>query len=334
MAGQDTVRTASEFNRRLDLSGFIMTKIDGDARGGAALSIKEITGKPIKFLGVGETLDKLEPFRPEGLASRILGMGDVVGLMKDFESVIDEKQAERDTKKLLRGEFTLDDFMTQLKMLKKVGSVSEIYEKFPIFGDAGLPEGAQIDDRAFVIMESMIQSMTPAERSKPDIIDKSRAERIAGGSGRKPEQIQDLVARFKMMHTVMANLAASPGLLGSLPGFKQLSQVRKLKGMKMDDVLGDVGDSIQNMTRGQAQPGMPGLPGLPPGVGAQRMPDGRIAIPASAVPPGMTAEEYIATLQQAQGGKKGGKQRKPKDRQKAKSKRKQERKARRKGRRR
>jgi len=320
MAGQDTVNTASEFNRRLDLSGFIMTKIDGDARGGAALSIKEITGKPIKFLGVGEGLDKLETFRPEGLASRILGMGDVVGLMKDFEQVIDEKQAERDTKKLLRGEFTLDDFMSQLKMLQQIGSVSEIYEKFPIFGDQ-VPEGAQIDDSAFVIMESMIQSMTPAERTKPDIIDDSRAKRVANGSGRKPEQVLDLVQRFKKMHTVMANIAAQPGLLGNLPGFKQLSQVRALKGMGMDDVMGDVND-LQGMAP-------PGLPGLPPG--AQMMPDGRVSIPASAVPPGMTPEEYLASLQAGMGPgrpKRKGQQAKPKDKKKVKDKRKAARKAR------
>ena len=329
MAGQDTVNTASEFNRRLDLSGFIMTKIDGDARGGAALSIKEITGKPIKFLGVGEGLDKLEPFRPEGLASRILGMGDVVGLMKDFEQVIDEKQAERDTKKLLRGEFTLDDFMAQLKLLKQIGSVSEIYEKFPIFGDQ-VPEGAQIDDKAFVVMESMIQSMTPAERTNPDLIDQSRAKRIALGSGREPGQVSDLVQRFKMMHTVMANIAAQPGILGNLPGFKQLSQVRALKGLGMDDVMGDAKE-LQQLA---GTP--PGLPGLPPG--AQVMPDGRVSIPASAVPPGMTPEEYVASLRAQMGAGAGprrkGQQKKAKDKQKAKNKRKAARKARRKGKRR
>ncbi|OGR10864.1 MAG: signal recognition particle protein, partial [Deltaproteobacteria bacterium RIFOXYB12_FULL_58_9] len=326
MAGQDTVRTASAFNRRLDLSGFIMTKIDGDARGGAALSIKEITGKPIKFLGVGETLDKLEPFRPEGLASRILGMGDVVGLMKDFENVIDEKEAERDTKKLLRGEFTLEDFMKQLKMLQKVGSVSEIYEKFPIFGEGGMPEGG-VDDKAFVILESLIQSMTPEERRKPDIIDKSRAARIAKGSGRKPEQVTDLVARFKMMHTVMANLASSPGMLGNLPGFKQLGQLRQLKGMDPNAMFGDVGESLRAMAGGKKRKGA--FPGLPPGAPVQRMPDGRVAIPSAAIPPGMTPEEYLASLQaqQAAGGKP-----KPVDKKKLRTKRKAERKARRKGR--
>ncbi len=360
MAGQDTVRTASEFNRRLSISGFILTKIDGDARGGAALSIKEITGKPIKFLGVGETLDKLEPFRPEGLASRILGMGDIVGLMKDFESVIDEKEAERDTKKLLRGEFTLDDFLKQLKMLQKVGSVSEIYEKFPIFGDAGLPEGAKIDDNAFSVMESMINSMTKAERATPTLIDAKRAARIAKGSGRKPEQVLDLVQRFGMMHTVMANLAAAPGLLSMLPGFKQLAQVRQLKGMKSDDLFGGMTDSLRAMARGRpmgmpqmpgmpampggfpgAMPGgmpgmpggMPGLPGMPQGM-PQRLPDGRVAIPANAIPPGMSPEQYLAALQGMQRGGPAARAKLPVDKQKQKAKRKAEKAARKKSRRR
>jgi signal recognition particle subunit SRP54 len=332
MAGQDTVNTASEFNRRLDISGFVLTKIDGDARGGAALSIKEITGKPIKFLGVGEQLDKLEPFRPEGLASRILGMGDIVGLMKDFEAVVDEKEAERDTKKLLRGEFTLDDFMKQLKMLQQVGSVSEIFEKFPIFGEAGMPDGAQIDDNAFVVMGSLIQSMTPAERREPQIIDESRAKRIATGSGRKPEQVTDLVARFGMMHQVMAGLAAQPGLLGQLPGFKQLSQIRQLKGMGMSDVVGDAGDPIRAMARGNPHVGLPGMPVAP-----QQLPDGRIAVPAGAVPPGMSAEEYAAYWQQQQAAQAAAGRSKPqsaKQKKKAKDKRRAARKARRKGRRR
>jgi len=331
MAGQDTVRTASEFNRRLDLSGFIMTKLDGDARGGAALSIKEITGKPIKFLGMGEDIEELEPFRPEGLASRILGMGDIVGLMKDFEAVVDEKQAERDTRKLLRGDFTLDDFLAQLKTLQKMGSVRELYEKFPIFGDT-MPEGApQIDDGAFVAMQSLIQSMTPAERNDPNVIDESRAKRIARGSGRKPADVQDLVARFKMMHQMMAGFATQPGMLGNLPGFKQLSQIRGLKGQGMTDVLGKPGDAIRAMTRGQPA-------GMPPGV----MPagPGKVAIPADAIPPGMTPEEYVAQLQaqqqQARGGRVAGEPRQmsAKEKQKAKSKRKAARKARKRGRKR
>ena len=317
MAGQDTVRTASEFNRRLDLTGFIMTKLDGDARGGAALSIKEITGKPIKFLGVGEGMDKLEEFRAEGLASRILGMGDIVGLMKDFEEVVDEKQAEKDAKKMLSGQFTLQDFLSQIKMIQKVGSLSEIYEKFPIFGDA-LPDGAQIDDNAFKIMESMIQSMTQAERDDPKLIDKSRASRIAKGSGRKPEQVQDLIQRFSMMHGMMANLASSPGLLGNLPGLKQLGQMRKMKGMGnagLEDLLGSGG--------------MPGMPGMPGG-GMPGMPGGGMpGMPGGGMPgmPGGITPEQIAQMQAqmgmrapATGGARA--QRSTEEKQKAKAKRK------------
>src|SRR5512136_1091880 len=139
MIGQDAVRTAAEFDRRIGIDGFVLTKLDGDARGGAALSIKEVTGKPIKFLGMGEQLDRLEEFRPEGLAGRILGFGDVVGLMKDFEAHVDEEQAEADAKKLLSGDFTLDDFVKQIRLLKKMGSLEDLFDKMPFFPD-GLPQ--------------------------------------------------------------------------------------------------------------------------------------------------------------------------------------------------
>ena len=146
MIGQDAVKTAAEFDRRLALDGFILTKLDGDARGGAALSIKEVTGKPIKFLGMGEGLDKLEEFRPEGLASRILGFGDIVGLVKDFEQHVDEEKAEADAQKILSGDFTLEDFVNQIQLVRKMGPLGELMEKFPLFGE--LPEGFQFDDQA------------------------------------------------------------------------------------------------------------------------------------------------------------------------------------------
>ena len=337
MAGQDTVRTASEFNRRLDITGFIMTKLDGDARGGAALSIREVTGKPIKFLGMGEDLEKLEEFRSEGLASRILGMGDVVGLMKDFEDVMDEKQAEQDTKKLLRGEFTLDDFLSQIKMMQQVGSLSEIYEKFPIFGDQ-LPDGASIDDSMFKVMESMIQSMTPAERNKPQIIDESRATRIALGSGRKKEQVLDLVQRFSMMHQLMAGIASQPGLLGNLPGLKQLNQLRKLKGMGkngLQDLLG----GMPGMGGGGGMPGlpgmpgggMPGLPGMPAGGG---MPAGMPGMPGMGAGgmPNLSPQQIAAMRAQMGMGAPQKPQKTAASKAKAKTKRKASRKARKKGR--
>src|SRR5512145_1804599 len=168
MIGQDAVKTAAEFDRRLALDGFILTKLDGDARGGAALSIKEITGKPIKFLGMGETLEKLEEFRPEGLASRILGFGDIVGLVKDFEQHVDEEKAEADAKKILSGDFTLEDFVDQIRLVRKMGPLGELMEKFPIFGE--LPEGFQFDDQQLTRIVAMVDSMTAVERRRPDSI--------------------------------------------------------------------------------------------------------------------------------------------------------------------
>ena len=146
MIGQDAVNTAKAFNERLDLDGVILTKLDGDARGGAALSVKEVTGKPIKFLGMGETLDKLEEFRPDGLASRILGFGDIVGLMKDFEEVVDEEKAEEDAVRMLKGKFDMKDFLEQIGVIQKMGSLKDLVEKIPFFA-GGMPEGVNLDDQ-------------------------------------------------------------------------------------------------------------------------------------------------------------------------------------------
>ncbi|NOZ88258.1 MAG: signal recognition particle protein [Deltaproteobacteria bacterium] len=230
MIGQDAVRTASEFNRRLELTGFILTKLDGDARGGAALSIKEVTGRPIKFIGMGEGLDQLEEFRPDGLASRILGLGDIVGLMQDFESVVDAEKAERDAMRMLRGRFTMDDFLEQIRTLKKMGSLSDLFEKLPMFPD-GLPEGMAVDDTQLLKIESIIQSMTKKERLKPEIIDPSRVVRIATGSGRKVQDVEELQQRFLAMKEMMSAIGTQPGLLSKIPGFKQLGQIGQLRKM-------------------------------------------------------------------------------------------------------
>ena len=239
MIGQDAVKTAAEFDRRLALSGFVLTKLDGDARGGAALSIKEVTGKPIKFIGMGEGLDKLEEFRPEGLASRILGFGDIVGLMKDFEGVVDEKKAEEDAEKILSGQFDLHDFVEQIKLVKKMGSVNELLEKFPLFGE--LPEGVSFDDKELHRVEAMISSMTVAERKNPSIIGDERIARIARGSGQKKESVRGLLDRFFAMQKVMRQLGGGPGapgmnLLNRLPGFRNLAQLNQLKGMPPEDL--------------------------------------------------------------------------------------------------
>ena len=239
MIGQDAVKTAVEFDRRLSLSGFILTKLDGDARGGSALSIKEVTGKPIKFLGMGEGLDKLEEFRPEGLAGRILGFGDIVGLMKDFEGVVDEEQAEKDAEKILSGNFDLHDFVEQIKLVKKMGSINDLLEKFPIFGE--LPDGLTFDDKELHRVEAIIASMTEKERRNPDLIDDKRIARVAKGSGQHLNQVRGLLQRFHGMRKVMRQIGDAPGLLSRLPGFRQIAQLRQMKGLDVKDLFGELG---------------------------------------------------------------------------------------------
>lgn len=236
MIGQDAVNTAREFNRRLDLDGVILTKLDGDARGGAALSIRAVTGKPIKYVGMGEGLDKLEPFRPEGLASRILGFGDVVGLMQDFEQVVDAQKAEEEARKILKGDFNLVQFLEQIRTLQKLGPLQDVMDKLPFFPD-GLPEGMAVDEKALTRIESIIQSMTPQERLTPEILKESRIRRIAKGSGRNERDVKELLERFGAMRSMMKQVGKAPGLLGRLPGFKQLAQAQALKGMDMNDML-------------------------------------------------------------------------------------------------
>ena len=256
MIGQDAVRTAAEFDRRLTLDGFILTKLDGDARGGAALSIKEVTGKPIKFLGMGESMDKLEEFRPDGLAGRILGFGDIVGLMKDFEKVVDEKKAEEDAKKLLSGQFSMKDFVEQIRMVRKMGPLKDLLEKFPLFGD--LTEHLNPDEKELTKIEAMYDSMTVKERLRPDLINNSRIGRIAKGSGRKVEEVRELLQKFGMMQQVMGTIGQNPGLLGRIPGFKQLGQLSQMKNMDLSSMFGGDPKMMEKMMGG----GMPGM-GMP-----------------------------------------------------------------------
>jgi len=221
MIGQESVNVAKAFNERISLSGFILTKLDGDARGGAAISIKEATGVPIKFLGMGEGLDRLEEFRPEGLASRILGLGDVVGLVKDFEEIVDEKQAEQDAMRMLQGNFTLNDFLSQIRTIKKMGPLQDVVEKMPFF-PGGIPPQANFDDYELVKIESMINSMTPSERMIPNAINESRIERIAKGSGRRENEVRDLLSKFKDMRDLMS----------AMGGGKLRGRWKRLKGIK------------------------------------------------------------------------------------------------------
>jgi signal recognition particle subunit SRP54 len=276
MIGQDAVRTAAEFDRRLGLDGFVLTKLDGDARGGAALSIKEVTGKPIKFLGMGEALDRLEEFRPEGLASRILGFGDVVGLVRDFEQHVDEAKAEEDAKKILSGEFTLDDFVQQIRLVRKMGPLGELMEKFPLFGE--LPEGFQFDDAQLGRIVAMVDSMTAAERRRPDLLTEGRMRRVARGSGRTETEVRDLLKHYQTMRAVMRTVGDAPGLLSRLPGIKQLFQLRQLQGKGMEDVLGEDAAAVQQALTGGLDPAAVAgqMAGLPRGQ-QPRLPAGAVA---------------------------------------------------------
>jgi signal recognition particle subunit SRP54 len=232
MIGQDAVKTAKSFNERLGISGVVLTKLDGDARGGAALSVKEVTGAPIVFVGMGETTDKLEPFRAEGMASRVLGMGDVVGLIQDFEQVVDQKKAEEDARRMMSGKFTLDDFLNQVRMLQKMGSLSDLVEKIPGLGNM-VPPGAaaNLDDGELVRIEAMIQSMTLSERDDPNALvrEPSRVKRISKGSGQPAEAVSELVQKFLFMRQMMGGFGQDLGFLGNIPGMKNLAMAKNLK---------------------------------------------------------------------------------------------------------
>ncbi|MBN1193087.1 MAG: signal recognition particle protein [Coriobacteriia bacterium] len=194
MTGQDAVVAASAFADRVDFDGVILTKLDGDARGGAALSVRALTGKPIKFVGVGERLDALEPFHPERMAKRILGMGDVISLVEKAQSTIDADIAADMEQRLRSGVFTLDDFLAQLQQVRKMGSLGDILKMIP--GADRLPKDADIDEGALVRTEAIIQSMTAAERAKPSLINGARRERIASGAGVRVFDVNQVLKQF------------------------------------------------------------------------------------------------------------------------------------------
>jgi signal recognition particle subunit SRP54 len=272
MIGQDAVKTSRAFHDRLAVSGVILTKLDGDARGGAAVSIKEVTGAPVVFAGMGETTDKLEVFRADGMASRILGMGDVVGLMQNFEEVIDEKKAEEDAARLLQGDFTLEDFLDQVRMIKKMGSLKDLVDKLPLGGmfPGGLPADVNLDDKELVRIEAMIQSMTRFEKSDPYALvrEPRRVERVAKGSGNPPQAVNELVQKFVFMKQMMGGLGQNLGLMGKIPGMKQAAMARNMKKM-----MGGMGGGMPGMPGfpGMGMPGM-GFPGMMPGMGMPGMP--------------------------------------------------------------
>jgi signal recognition particle subunit SRP54 len=213
MTGQDAVTTAESFNATLALDGVILTKLDGDARGGAALSVKEVVGKPIAFASTGEKLADFELFHPDRLAGRILGMGDMLTLIEKAEQVYEQEEAEQAAARLLEGTFTLDDFLEQMQQIKKMGPLSGIVGMIP-----GMPKelkGAQIEDEQIARVEAIIRSMTPGERANVDLIDGSRRARIAKGSGSDPGEVSQLVKQFKEMQKMMKRI---PGFSGTKKG--------------------------------------------------------------------------------------------------------------------
>jgi signal recognition particle subunit SRP54 len=196
MTGQDAVNVAKRFNEALDIHGVILTKLDGDARGGAALSIKAVTGKPIKFIGVGEKLDALEIFHPDRMASRILGLGDVLSLIEKAQEAIDAKKAQELEKKLLKDTFTLEDFREQLQQIKKMGSIEQIFSMIPGMGRLKLPKDLQGSEKELVRVEAIIDSMTKEERRSPEILNGSRRLRIAKGSGTTVQDVNQLLKQY------------------------------------------------------------------------------------------------------------------------------------------
>ncbi len=257
MTGQDAVRSAEEFHRRVGITGVILTKMDGDARGGAALSIKQVTGQPVKFVGVGERYDALEPFYPDRVAQRILGMGDVLSLIEEVQAKVDQKEAEDQLKKLQKNEFTLDDFRSQLRQVKKLGSFSKIMKLLPdqLLGGIGMP---QLDEEQSKAMEqelkrteAIIDSMTWEERNDHRILNANRRRRIARGSGTSVAQVNQLIKQYVEMRQMMRQLSSAGIFGGAGGGGLKGKMLRKMTGIP--DMAGFAGDEGE----------MPSLPSLP-----------------------------------------------------------------------
>jgi signal recognition particle subunit SRP54 len=219
MTGQDAVNTAKAFNEKIDFNGVVLTKLDGDTRGGAALSIKAVVDKPIKFVGTGEKMDALDVFYPKRMADRILGMGDVVSLVERAQEQYDEKEARKLQKKIQKNQFDFNDFLAQIEQIKKMGNVKDLMGMIPGMGKA--MKGMDIDDDAFKHVEAIIHSMTPSERSNPDVINGSRKKRIAMGSGRDIQEVNKLLKQFndtKKMMKMMSNKKNMMNMMKQMKG--------------------------------------------------------------------------------------------------------------------
>src|SRR5579884_2639586 len=239
MIGQDAVRSAGEFHRRLGLTGVILTKLDGDARGGAALSIGKVTGAPVKFVGVGEKYDALEAFYPDRIVSRVLGMGDMLTLIERAEQAIDQKKAAELERKLRRSEFTLGDFRDQLKQVRKMGPLEQVLGMLPKIGPfANLPKDATVDESRLKHVEAIINSMTNAEREDHDLIDGKRRKRIAQGSGTSVQEVNQVLKQYMQMRKMMKQygaLAAQGRLRGLGKARAALQQMQQDKGIELPE---------------------------------------------------------------------------------------------------
>ena len=220
MTGQDAVNTAKEFNERIDYNGVVLTKLDGDTRGGAALSIKTVVNKPIKFVSTGEKLDALSPFYPDRMAQRILGMGDVVSLVEKAQKEFDEEEAQKLQKKISSDKFDLEDFLEQIQKIKKMGDFSDLVSMIP--GASKALDNNEIDEDAFKPIEAIIYSMTPEERQNPDILNGTRRRRIAAGSGTTVREINDLIKQFEQMKKMMKTMSKMGKMGRALQGLKNL----------------------------------------------------------------------------------------------------------------
>jgi signal recognition particle subunit SRP54 len=222
MTGQDAVNTAKTFNEQIDFDGVVLTKLDGDTRGGAALSIRTVVDKPIKFISTGEKMDALDLFHPERMASRILGMGDVVSLVEKAQDAFDEDEARRLTKKIRKNQFNYDDFLSQLQQIKKMGSIKDLMGMIPGMGKA--MKGAEIDDEAFKPIEAIIRSMTPHERHNPDVLNGTRKKRISQGSGTSIQQVNQLMKQFGDMRKMMKSMNKMSDSKRSLSGMNMFNK--------------------------------------------------------------------------------------------------------------
>ena len=227
MQGQDAVNVAKAFSDALPLTGIVLTKLDGDARGGAALSVRHVTGKPIKFVGVSEKMDGLEPFHPERMASRILGMGDILSLVEEARAKVDEKEAERLAEKFKKGkDFDLEDFKAQLQQMKKMGGIASLTDKLPVQLTQMAQASPDLQEKALKRTEGIINSMTPLERRKPELIKASRKRRIAAGAGVQVQEVNRLLAQFEQMQKMMKMMRSGNlgkmlrGMKGMLPGMR------------------------------------------------------------------------------------------------------------------